>query len=279
MRRSLCYECIMNSDDLTRFKAWFADYVAAYYTDDPVRNRTIRLKQEHTERVCKEIIMLGHALNLSKEEMLLAEAMALFHDLGRFEQYAVFGTFKDSISENHAELGLKELARHKVLSICSGSDVAILTRAIRYHNVRAVPDIEDDRCLFFTRLLRDADKLDIWRVFIDYYKRQDKEPNPVIVCDLPDKPTFTPKILNALRLKKIVDLKDMATLNDFKLLQISWVFDLNFGPTFRAVSERQYIQTIAATLPQTKEIARTVPIVEAYLKERKAGPQYYSSGE
>jgi putative nucleotidyltransferase with HDIG domain len=268
----------MNSDDLMYFKAWFADYVAAYYTDDPVRDQTIRLKQEHTERVCKEMVMLGQALHLTAQDMLLAETIALFHDVGRFEQYAVYGTFKDTVSEDHAELGLRELTKHKVLSICSDIERSLITKAISYHNVRTLPEDEDERCLFFARLVRDADKLDIWRVFIDYYEHMDEQPNSTIVWDLPNDRACSPKIVNALRLKKMADTRDMATLNDFKLLQISWVFDMNFGPTFRAVQERQYVEKIAATLPQTRDISKVLTIVQAYLKTQKSPHEVETAG-
>ncbi|MBW1741259.1 MAG: HD domain-containing protein [Deltaproteobacteria bacterium] len=260
----------MNTKDLAYFKAWFSKYVGAYYTDDPAHNCNIRLKEEHTTRVCKEIVMLGKALRLSADDMLLAQTMALFHDIGRFQQYTTYGTFKDSISENHAKLGLKVLTKHKVLSVCSDVEQMLITKAIGYHNVRALPEDEDDRCLFFARLLRDADKLDIWRVVIDYYDHRDKTPNSTIELDLPNTSTYSPAILNALRQHRTADLKDMITLNDFKLLQISWIYDVNFNPTFRAVHERQYMEKIAATLPQTREISEVLAVVQAYLKEQKS---------
>ena len=259
----------MNSDDLTYFKTWFAGYVAAYYTDYPVHDQTIRLKQKHTERVCNEIVMLGQAMQFVEQDMLLAETIALFHDVGRFQQYAVYGTFKDTISENHAELGLKELARHNVLSNCSDMEQSLITKAIFYHNVRTLPEDEDERCLFFARLLRDADKLDIWRVFIEYYARQDEDPNSTIVLDLPDNQACSSAVIDALHEHRMADLKDMSTLNDFKLLQISWVFDVNFSPTFGAVKERRYVEKIAATLPRTREILKVLTIVQVYLKTHK----------
>jgi hypothetical protein len=61
----------------------------------------------------------------------------------------------------------------------------------------------------------------------------------------------------------------MKTLNDFKLLQISWVYDLNFGPTFRAIQERQYVERIAAHLPQSDEVQQVLSIVNAYLEKRR----------
>jgi len=257
----------MKSDTLAFFKRWFAGYVAAYHTEG-VDSRNIKLKEKHTEQVCKEILMLGRALNLSAEDLLLAETMALFHDIGRFKQYATYGNFNDSLSENHAELGLRELAKHKVLSVCSEAEQLLITQAIRYHNVRVLPEIEDPRCLFFSRLLRDADKLDIYRVVIDYYKYRQKERNTTIELGLPDTQSCSPPILDAIRQRKIAYLKDMATLNDFKLLQISWVFDLNYTPTFCALHERRYVEQIAATLPQTGEISKLLATVEAYVRER-----------
>ena len=229
----------MKLEDLEHFKKWFTDYTSTYYTDDPVHDQPIKLKQEHTQRVCKEIVTLGQALNLPERDMLLAETMALFHDVGRFEQYAVYGTFKDKASEDHAKLGIKVLSKHNVLSTCSHKEQSLITRAIGYHNMRTLPDEKDERCLFFARLLRDAEKLDIWRVFIEYYGRQETEPNATIVWGLPDKDLCSPAILEALHDRRMADLKDMATLNDFKLLQISWVYDLNFAPTFRTVYQRR----------------------------------------
>lgn len=68
----------MNQNDLEHLKKWFADYVAGFYTDSPTNNSTIRIKEKHTERVCENMILLGKALDLSDEEMVLTETMALF---------------------------------------------------------------------------------------------------------------------------------------------------------------------------------------------------------
>lgn len=257
----------MDSQDVKEFKRWFALYVAGYFHGDPFRDQPLKLKQEHTERTCLDILMLGKALGLTLHEMALAETMALFHDIGRFEQYAVYGTFKDAESEDHAKLGIKQLAAHDVLSVCSDDEESIITKAIEYHNQLTLPDDEDERVLFFARLLRDADKLDIWRVFIDYYKNKGGKQNPAVAWGLPDRPELSPKVMDALRGKKMAQTRDMATLSDYKLVQMSWVFDLNFKPTFRAVRERGYIEAIAAALPKTREVEEAVKIVTACLDE------------
>jgi hypothetical protein len=42
--------------------------------------------------------------------------------------------------------------------------------------------------------------------------------------------------------------------DDFKLLQMSWIFDINFKPTLRSVKSRRYLEMIRDVLPKSKEI-------------------------
>ena len=248
----------MKNSDLIRLKSWFADYVSGYYTADSEYNRAISLKEEHTKRVCDNIVMLCKALDLSAQEMLLAETMALLHDIGRFKQYAVYGTFKDMDSKNHARLGLQQIGIHKILNIFSKYEKRLIAKAVAYHNTAVLPKTEDENTLFFIRLLRDADKLDIWKVFIDYYNEREKNPNPTIELGLPDEPVCSPQVLQTLKECKTVRINDLKTLNDFKLLLIGWAFDLNFVPSFQALQSHKYLEQLALTLPQSKEVKEAV---------------------
>jgi hypothetical protein len=256
----------MNQNDLAHLKKWFTDYVAGFYTDHPENNSTIRLKEKHTEHVCENMILLGKAFGLSDEEMLLIETMALFHDVGRFKQYAVYGTFKDADSENHALLGLRELATHYVLDVCTKEEKKWITKAIANHNAITIPKKENGKSLFFIRLLRDADKLDIWRVFIDYYNTRNKQPNPVVDFGLPDEPFFSPQVLSAFSEERFVLFKDLRTVNDFKLLLLSWVFDLNFSFSVQLVKDRGYIEKIEAILPDSQETKKVLKHIHNYME-------------
>jgi len=99
-------------DDL---KAWFDAYVAAFTSENGELQRNFDLKKEHTARVCTEILALGRRLGLDAGQLRMAEITALFHDLGRFEQYARYGTFADSRSVDHARLGVQILREKKIL--------------------------------------------------------------------------------------------------------------------------------------------------------------------
>ena len=261
----LIREIMMNLKDLEHLKTWFRDYVAGFYTDNSTHNRTIDLKEEHTKRVCENMILLGNALGLSKEEMVLTETMALFHDIGRFKQYAVYGTFKDSNSENHAFLGLRELEAHNVLEVCNNDERKWITKAIANHNVVTIPKKENGKSLFFIRLLRDADKLDIWRVFIDYYDTREKQPNLVVEFGLPDDQFYSSQVLSALSEERFISFQDLRTVNDFKLLLLSWVFDLNFTFSIQVVKDRGYVEKIGAILPDFQETKQVLKHVHDYM--------------
>jgi HD-GYP domain-containing protein (c-di-GMP phosphodiesterase class II) len=75
---------IENNVDTAFFHSWFRIYVESFYTEDPEIQQNIRLKEEHTLRVCNEILRLGKALNLNGTALRLAETIALIHDIWHF---------------------------------------------------------------------------------------------------------------------------------------------------------------------------------------------------
>jgi hypothetical protein len=96
---------------------------------------------------------------------------------------------------------------------------------VRYHNRASLPVGEEERCLFFLKMLRDADKIDIWRVVTDYYQNAGNKRNRTIELGLPDVDGVSGPVYESLMNGKIAQMADLKTLNDFKLLQIGWVYD------------------------------------------------------
>jgi len=253
----------MKHDDLIFFKQWFADYCKSFYTDNTEDQRNILLKEEHTFNVCGNMVGITGGLSLDEEKKLLSETIALFHDVGRFPQYARFKTFRDSDSVNHGILGAETLREKKIVEELPAHEQEIILKAVKFHNAFSVPRNEREEIIFFIRLIRDADKLDIWRVFLEYYESPAKGKASAVGLGLPDVPEYTKEVVTVIYKKEIIRLIDLKTLNDFKLLQLSWIFDLNFTPSFQLLKERNYIERITAHLPQTEEIST----VEAFLKE------------
>lgn len=259
----------MTGQQLRKIRTWWHAYVRRFDAGDADLRRNMRLKESHTLRVCREAALIGRALTISPEDLRLTEALVLLHDVGRFVQYARYRTFADRLSENHALLGLKILRQEKVLCHISARSRQILRRAIRYHNQAEVPPVRDRRLVFFAHLLRDADKLDIWRLMIDYSNSPPGRKNHAITIGLLDGKEVSPEVMEDLRAQRIVARRNMKNLNDFKLLQLGWVFDVNFLPTLRAVQRRGYLEKLQDTLPESADTREAYEIVRDYVARRR----------
>jgi putative nucleotidyltransferase with HDIG domain len=257
----------MNEEMVAALKDWFFGYVRIFESGDDDLRQNIALKEVHTRRVCGEILDIGKKLRLSDEDLLLAEVIALFHDIGRFEQYAHYRTFVDLYSVNHAEHGVKILQENGVLNSLDESTRELILRTISYHNRAVLPQQETERCVFFTKLLRDADKLDIWKVVTDYYRRKNEKRNDALELGLPDTPGISDGAYKDLMEGKIVDITHLKNLNDFKLLQIGWIYDINFAPTFQRIRERGYLEMIRDVLPESDRMEKIFSAVQSYLDE------------
>ena len=262
----------MNRDDLLLFKQWFSGYCASFYTSDEEDMRNLALKEEHTAHVCANILNIAREESLGAGDAMIAEAAALFHDVGRFPQYAKYKTFKDSLSVNHGELGAEELAGTGILNNLPVREQEIITTAVKFHNAFKIPDLARPDAIIFLKLVRDADKLDIWRIFFEYYKRDSAKDRPSAVgLGFPDTPEYSREVLDCIFNKQLVSLAMLKTLNDFKLTKLSWVYDLNFRSSLRMVVEDNYIDGVAAALPQTDEIRKAVEFVHEYIRRKLEG--------
>jgi hypothetical protein len=160
----------------------------------------------------------------------------------------------DRSSEDHAGLGIKALKKSGVLESFDHHIKDIILRAIQYHNRASLPPELREPCLLYAKLIRDADKLDIWKIATDYYYREGHTKNAAIELDLPDTPGFSEEVYHDLKNRRIVNVMHVKNLNDFKLLQTGWVFDINFQPTLDRFRERSYLSLIRDVLPESKQI-------------------------
>lgn len=119
-------------------------------------------------------------------------------------------------------------------------------------------------------MIRDADKLDIWRIFATYYEKDPSERESFAGLGLPDIPEYSAHVLACLAEKRLSRLSDLRTLNDFGILQLTWVYDLNYPISVRLASERGHIERIISFLPQTKDVSDAVYSLREYMKNRSA---------
>lgn len=260
----------MDREDLKRFRSWFGAYVRRFDTPDPLIRRGIRYKAAHTGRVCRNILRIGRSLGLQEEDLLLAETIALFHDLGRFKQVFRYRTFNDQLSENHAALSVQELEAATILTTLTAAERHLILRAIALHNLPALPPGLEDRQLLFAKLIRDADKLDILRIFAAACTGT-AGPDPLLVAALPNTPGYSPELVQCLLQGELCSYAATKNLNDRKLLHLSWIYDLYFPYTLAAVAREGYLQAILRTLPDTPEIRAVGACLQKYVERTLAG--------
>lgn len=259
----------ITEDIVSGFRNWFVKYINSFNVSDADMQHSFMLKKHHSLRVCKEIIHIANRIGMDREQLLLAETCALFHDIGRFEQYFRYRTFVDGKSENHADLAVKVLRENMTLDILDKHPRDIIIKAILYHNRLQIPTGEDEAVTLFSRLLRDADKLDILNLITDYYRKSDAARNSAIELDLPDTPEISRDVMECITGGNLVDSRLMKSLNDFKLLKMGWVYDINFKPSLETIRDRRYLQIIRDALPSPSDDAdKAYSIVSRILEER-----------
>lgn len=143
----------MTKEQLGQFKKWFDVYIAGFYGDDALINDNIRLKDDHTRRMCNDIKLITEELGLDDNQKMLAETAVLFHDVGRFEQFMKYKAYTDVGTENHSLLALRVLGENKVLDCLSQKEKKIIEDAIRFHGEKELPKNLDKQTGLIAKLV------------------------------------------------------------------------------------------------------------------------------
>ncbi|UCE99671.1 MAG: HD domain-containing protein [Planctomycetota bacterium] len=259
----------MEQRRLYQFKAWFDDYVAGFYGDDEFVNANVKLKEEHSRRTCDEMRYLSDELGLTDNQKRIADAIALLHDIGRFEQFVKYRTYHDPRSVNHCLLCVEVLRQTRVLEGLERKERQLIKKAIEYHGRTKLPDNLDGQCLLFSKLLRDADKLDIFYVVTEYYKQYRDNPEQFkLELELPDEPRYSADVVEDVLCGRRIDYHRLQTMNDMKLCQLAWMYDVNFVPTLKRIRQRRLLEKMFDFLPETNDIDRVRERIFQYVDSR-----------
>lgn len=243
---------------ITAIRAWFEAFVDAHRQGTPDHDAHLDLKRTHSLRVMDEAKAQAEELDLSGRMRQLAVITGLLHDTGRFPQYRRFHTFRDADSANHAILGTIALAHEKALAELDKRSRTLVRTAIICHNKRAIPARvatgADADALALVRIARDADKLDIVRVMLEHFQ-DPKEKDAVVFLGLPDIPdAYNPVFLEDIEAGRIGNYYAMGSTNDFALLLLSWINDMNFARTRREFFTRGLVAGLFDALPHQPEL-------------------------
>lgn len=264
----------------------FAEYVRNYDPSD----EKIKLKIDHTYRVAGLCQRIAESLGLSEPDVDIAWLLGMLHDIGRFEQIRRFGTFNDVQSVDHAEFGADllfkeglirkfaegyyeecELARsgnEEAEQIIKNNehhnkDTGLLEMAIRQHNKYRVKEDLTERQRMFCDILRDADKVDIFKVNADipmeiiYDVTTEELKNGII----------TKEVLESFYKKETVLKSVRRSAVDHIVGHISLLFELVYKESYRQAKEQGYVYKLLDFKSDVPEINAEFDDMRKYVDE------------
>jgi hypothetical protein len=248
------------------YNSLFETYYSSFKGLDKNQQKNFEIKKAHSYRVAELMETIAAKAGLTDEVKNMAYPAGLFHDIGRFPQFIKYNTFNDLKSEDHAALSVEVVQNQGFLSGNSPESAEAVCSAIFQHNKASVPEKLPKNTTLLANLLRDADKLDIYAVLSDYYENPGKEPNHTLTWEMPEGFKISEGVAEALALNETVPKTEVKNKLDIKVFQMSWVYDLNFKPSFRILSENRFIERIYATIPKSGKVIEFYRRIKIYVE-------------
>ena len=233
----------------------FEKYVSNYNLNDP----NIYLKYKHTGKVAENCERIAKSLNLSEQDIDLAWEIGMLHDIGRFEQLRRFDTFIDTESIDHAEFGGDLLFKEGLIQQFDDEkeNYELLEKAIRLHSLYRLPDNLSERELLFCQVIRDADKIDIYRanyetgLHVIYHVTKEELLNSEI----------TPEVYQVFCEERAIPRNIRKTIADNLVGHIALTFELVYPESKKMAIEQGYLQKLLETEfinPETTELMKKI---------------------
>ena len=226
--------------DLEELKSTYNSYVDTFRDGRGNLPAMMQLKSVHTAHVVANAVAIARGEGFDAALACSCEAAALLHDTGRYEQMKRYNTFRDADSVDHAAFSHAIVREKGWLDGFPHAD-AILT-AVLCHNRREIPDDLDDFTEQVAHVVRDADKLDIFRVLEDEVATPDWKHECKAFWSLPVMAPPSRAVVDAIRESRTVDYHDIKTLADFVMVQVGWIVcGLHYATSRRLCAERRHL--------------------------------------
>lgn len=223
--------------DIENAKQEFTKYAEQSDMNDP----RIKRKFGHSFRVMQEAEGIAKSLNLSDEDIEIAKLIGLLHDIGKFSQ--------EYKNKDHGDLGAEILIKDDYIRnyIKETKYDNIILKAIKNHNKFAIENGLNDKELLFSKIIRDADKLDIFYEGVEFFWTRQDEIQSVSSSKI------SPEIMEQFKAKRTIDRKQIKTPVDGVLSFLSFIFDLNFEFSYNRIRKQKYIERILEKFDMQKE--------------------------
>ncbi|MCK3683036.1 HD domain-containing protein [Maribellus sp. YY47] len=249
----------------------FQGYFDSFSGLSEEQRNNFQIKYEHSLRVARLCAEIAQSLDMTEEEQQRAFLCGIFHDVGRFKQLAEFNTFNDNQSVDHADYSLQIVNENGWLDGCPEGEKSRILLAIEYHNKRELSKESAEKELLYGRILRDADKLDILQVITDYYTNPKAVPNHTLTWEMPKGGPVSADVARQILSGKLVEKADVANQIDIKIMQLSWVFDINFKVSFELMMKKRFMEKIYSTLPKNDTVIEVYRKVKVFAENKILG--------
>lgn len=221
--------------DLEKAKKEFLKFTENY----DLRNKDILRKQKHSLRVMEISKQISNELKLNEEEIQISALIGLLHDIARFEQRKLYETFHDTKSFDHGDYGEKILEKDIRKYIETNQYDKIIKTAVRNHNKFKIEDGLSEKENLFSKIIRDADKLDIFYEAVEmFWKGKEKQIEETVILD---------KVIEQFKKRLTIKREDIEqgknTINNVISI-IAFIYDMNFKPSFEILKKENYINRI-----------------------------------
>lgn len=260
----------------------FQEYISHY----DIKKEMIRLKVEHTYRVSVLCERIAESIGLSREDINLAWLIGLLHDIGRFEQQKNYGTFIDGDSIDHAKYGEEILFGNGARRFADEVPVSIrdfveadtedttIRMAVASHSAYRIPEGLDERTAMFCHILRDADKIDILKVNVEFPLEQIYNETTERLYS----GQVTPEVLESFEEEHAVLRSLKKATVDHIVGHISLVYELVYPLSVQLVKEQGYLEQLMnfeSWNPVTREqFTRIRQKMEQYISRRLESHEY-----
>lgn len=229
--------------DFEQAKIAFKEYLQDFDLD----YGKIDLKIRHTYGVVNASEYIAKSLSLDNEDIELAKLIALLHDIGRFEQIKQYDCFIDIKTTDHAVLGNEILFKKNLIRnfIDDTEYDEIISKSILNHNKLQIENNLEDRVLLHSKIIRDADKTDNFRVKAtdEFENIIDNASKEILENDI-----ISEHIFNNFMNNEIIKTADRKTFLDFWVSYIAFIFDFNFNSGLEYIKNLDYINKIVDRL-------------------------------
>lgn len=228
----------------------------------------LQMKYSHSLSVYKLVQKIAAGLHLNNQTTLRVRAAALLHDLGRFSQITGHQTYEDLKSIDHADLGVRILQEKKVIAHLGTEVSEVIKAAVRHHNKLTLPPGMEGQVKTITEVLRDADKIDIMRIAIEFHSSELKGIKTGWFTEMSFSPSCNRIVATSLLAGKPVPIAEIDTVYDEFLLYLSWVNDLHFDVSVRCLSKLGRLEYMINALPDDTLRTRVTEYISRKIAER-----------